>query len=327
MPGHVHFDLTAPFDAELTGPIVVPFSVTSFMADALLVIDALEGARDVVWDATGTSTPPLLRGSVADPNARVWTGHLTLDPTLPTRWHTDHGWWAPLLIVTEYLDSGDVITLQMIPGFHVILDASAPDTGGSPFMSSLCAPAPPAVDGIRWGSNLVQTSEILPIGPLSSALHPYIVTQGYGTVGLSPATFQQRLDLDLHHGIPGTILFELTQDGDFNTPITIDPAILMTGPHKMALFRNQHTLDNQEEVDTLLVFTVRAADGVPPPTTCTDPLALNNGGPLPCVYPTVPPPPIWTIGTVFSTPTPTGLHFELCAALNPNDATACHAVP
>jgi hypothetical protein len=66
---------------------------------------------------------------------------------------------------------------------------------------------------------------------------------------------------------------------------------------------------------------------VPPPTTCTDPLALNNGGPLPCVYPTVPPPPIWTIGTVFSTPTPTGLHFELCAALNPNDATACHAVP
>jgi hypothetical protein len=326
---HVHFDLNAPFYGELSGPLVVPFTVTLFHLSGQSVFgDRLYGARDVVWDATGSSVSPPLIG---DPMGIVlFTGHLTLDPTLSSPWTTAHGWYGTEFQVETYFAGGDTMVNELIAPFYSVVDPTQPETPVTPLSHeymAACIPIDATHPDIIWGVNFVQTPDYLPVAPITAPMTLWMDTAGYGAQGLPPATFQQRLDLNLHAGIPGTILKQVVQEGDIQTSITIDPAVLGAGTHKIAIFRNQQSTDGLAEVNTLFVMPITVGDSVPPPTTCTDPTALNNGGPLPCVYPTVPPPPIWTVGTVFSTPTPTGLHFELCAALNPNDATACHAVP
>jgi hypothetical protein len=317
---HGHFSLTSPRYAELTGPVVVSFVLKLHNLPGVADVRS-EGVRDLIWDA-----PPTLRGG---DGLFQWTGHMTFDPTLPTRWHTVHGWWAPLIDVAMYFDSGDSVSVRLIPTFYALLDATAPESSviGNPLTSANCHPASARHPEVIWGDNFVQTTDFLPVSPIAAPYSLWMATAGYGAQGLPPAVFQQRVDLDVHNGIPGTILKSVTQDGDINTSVTFDPATLGSGSHKAAIFRTQASLDGTEEINTLLVFDAVVGAGVPPPTTCTDTTALNNGDPLPCVYPIVPPPPIWTVGTVFSTPTPTGLHFELCAALNPNDVNACHAVP
>lgn len=264
--GHTHVDLQAPFYAELTGPVVVPFAIKLFHTDGVAFFDSSEGIRDIVFDEPG----PML----GDPmGLKVYTGHLTLDPTLRTRWFTLHGGWGPIVAVTTLFSNGDFLSTRVLPSFYVTLDASADETPSGAFYSARCNPKSSRHPDVAWGDNLVETSQFLPIAPINQPWMNVFVTAGYGGNNLPPAVFEQRVDLDLHNGVPGTILKTIAQVGDINTAAVIDPAQIGSGSHKMAFFRNQVSPDGTEEVTTLLVIDAVVGAGVPPPPPPPPPTA------------------------------------------------------
>jgi len=288
---HTHFQLIkCPLYAELDGPVTCNFAVKLFHTTgrAYLVNEYQEGVRDIVWDATGTSTSPALIG---DPMAiKVWTGHLTLDPTLPTRWHTLRGWWSPLIKVGTFYDNGDQIDQRAFASFYSVLDPAAPDTGGMPMVGSHCAPFSARHPNDKWGDNLVDVYGYLPLAPIDAPWPNRVGTAGYGGQ-LFNATFEQRADIDLHNHNGGTLLKTITQTGNIDVDMVLDPGVLGTGTHKVAALRNQLSSEGNDAVNTLLTFDVTVGVAPPQPTTCQDPTATNNGGPLPCVYLPPPPPP------------------------------------
>lgn len=308
--GHTHLDLVkCPLYAELTAPIVCNFAVKLFHSAAVAVFDPAlqEGARDIVWDAGAT---PTLR---CDPTSLcVWTGHLTLDPALG-RWATPHGWWSPLLSVKTFFDNGDKMDTRLFASFYSMLDPTAPDTGGHPFVESHTAPLSARHPNDVWGDNFVQAPTYLPIAPIDQPYPEHFNTAGYGGQ-LFDAVFEQRADLDLHNHVGGTLLKTVTQTGDLSADVVYDPAVLGAGVHKMAILRNQLSSEGNDAVNTLLVFDVIVGPSFPAPTTCQDATATNFGGPLPCVFP---PPPCTTCAcdATLCPPQPTdpGELFVLCA--------------
>jgi hypothetical protein len=73
--GHGHLNLIkCPLYAEITGPISCRFSVLLFnvQAQAFVTPAYQDGIRDLVWDATGTTTPPEMIGALGE--ERTWAG-------------------------------------------------------------------------------------------------------------------------------------------------------------------------------------------------------------------------------------------------------------
>jgi hypothetical protein len=222
----------------------------------------------VIWDATGTTVEPALIG---DPMGIIlFTGHLTIDPTMPNRWFTTNGWWAPLLEIDTYFNGGDTMAEQVTEPFYVAVDPAAPETPSlGPLYRSSCQPHSATHPDILWGNNFVGTSDSIPLSPLAAPWTLNVGTAGYGAQGLPSATFQLRFDLDLHNGIPGRIVQQTVQDGDINPTVTLDPSVIGPGTHKTALFRTQDSQDGTEEVSTLMVFTTTVGDAVTgPPVDC-----------------------------------------------------------
>jgi hypothetical protein len=268
--GHTHFDLTAPLYAELDGPVVCRFAIHLFHTTGQVFFTAneQEGARDLVWDATGSATPPQMVGDPA--GEKIWTGSIVLDPTLPTRWFTPHGWWSPLLNIRTFYDNGDGMSTRLIAGFFSVIDPTAPLTGGQfPILSSRTSPGSKRHPNDRWGDNIVETNDYLPLVPIQAPWPLWFGTAGYGGQ-LFNAVFEQRLDMDLHHGNSGTLLKTITQTGDINTGVTLDPVQMGTGAHKQAIMRNQLSTEGNDAVNTLLVINV-AVGPIPDPGTVSVP--------------------------------------------------------
>ncbi len=141
----------------------------------------------------------------------------------------------------------------------------------------------------------VRVDNPLPILPLAQPWPVAFTSYDYGLADTTRvAESQYRTDFDFHAGVQGTVRWTVTSDLN-PSPVRetiLDPAVLGSGPHKVGFIRNLQNVD--EQVVTLLVTTIGVGISVPPPTTCTDPGATNNGGPLPCTYP----PPAQTCETV-----------------------------
>lgn len=331
---HTHLACTFPDYAEIAAAFPVSCTIKLFHTAGTVsgVYSPLNQIRDIVYDDTGTSTPPVMRGDPTSMMPRQWNVRFVFDPTMvrptfPPQTTTPHGWFgAQISVVTQY-DNGDSQTLDHLRPFYSVLDPTAPETPmsdeGLP-NGARCSPnnlRRPELSpfGNQMGTVVSEFVGLLPIAPIQTPWHTTGFFYGYASDGQSVfpfGTFELRHDLDVHNGNVGVLTATETFNGLIGlgkrTPITIDPADLGTGTHKVAALWQQP--DGQgNNYTALAVLDVTVGPGIPPPTRCTDPLATNVGGPLPCVFPVV---PVWTPVTAFFERFGSEERYRLCDALH-----------
>jgi hypothetical protein len=292
---HVHADIRCPIYREVNAgeSVTCFFTITFFHFDGSVVrvepgFHNLESPTTISWDATGTATPPPLTG---DPGAvKLITGSFStqLPPTV-------QGWWPISLRLVWHAnatgDEGRDEVLGSVWSTQVV-DAAVRNSLDFPLVSSRGVVFGAVNPAVTWGNASIDVVDYLPLLPIAAPWSVRVGWYSYTGVALEPAREQVRLDLDLHNGIEGTMLFDEAHE-DFSSPFghvaTFDPAA-GPGPHKLALVRIQPNTATGEQQAQLLVYGFTVDPNAPVPTTCTDPTATNVGGPLPCTYP--PPAPL-----------------------------------
>lgn len=293
--GHIHWDfLDFAADGEIAGAFVQRFAITLHNLDGEAVAhgeswvwddDTRPRPTDWFWDATGSSTPPRFIG---DPTGtRVWTGHFTIHPGTIVR----NGMRTIIGAVSTYFRNGAVVINQTGVRYWAVDDPAAPlftSLFMQPF-SVACAAASAKHPEIGYGAAVVEVKTPLPVAPISAKWPLTVVGYGYTARDLPPARLCMIADLDLHSGIPGRELACIQQfDGggpDQPHTFVLDPAVLGVGPHKIAIFRSQRNIFDDEEQDTLFVFNVTVDPNAPPV------IFPDSGTPPP--PPPPPPPPTW----------------------------------
>lgn len=292
MTGHTHLDLTLPRYAETAGESFrVAFAIKSFHTAG--EVFGIDGAliRDVVWDATGTATPPPM---VGDPmGLKVWTGHLTIDPLHDDGYPiTRHGWFLMHVSVVTRFTNGTAIRNTLEEPLFSVIDPTVEQGTFYPMVRSTCNGSSKL--GTNYGAVLTEYRKFLPLAPISTAWPIQPISEGYGgQANLADGVLESRFDLDLHNGVPGTTFSRVTGLGNqsISAFTAFDPGVLGLGKHKIAQMRVQANLAGTEQFVALLVTDVTVAT-LTPPTTCQDVQAVNLGGLLPCVFPVAPPPPV-----------------------------------
>jgi hypothetical protein len=205
---------------------------------------------------------------IGDPNGEVaFTGHLTLDPFLVSvHGAPPKGWFCAIFnVITLYANGDSTIPNLFFPLFSM-KNPEAPETPSYPLVASHVTVASSRRPEVQWGVTLVDVGKFLPLAPIAQPWEPFLIgTAGYGGVDLPPATYEQRADLDFHHGEVGRLISGVTQSGDINRPLLLDPSVLGSGAHRIALIRTQP--DRDELAGSLLVFKMEVADGIPPDST------------------------------------------------------------
>lgn len=275
--GHTHNDLLKyPLYGEVTGPFTCKFQIMLFQVDGEAFVNPQfqDGIRDIVWDATGSGVAPRMIG---DPNGQVmFTGSLTVDPSLAQQFPTKHGWWTPAWTITTRYTNGDIVDQLLYGSVFVILDANAPVTAGSPIVSARISPFSAIHREEQFGNNQVETLRdhpiYLPVAPLTAPYSVGFATSGYGAVNLPAAITEVRADADIHHFVAGRVIgpfsatpHEMIKEKNHQFDYTFDPTILGPGKHKIIVGRRQVTLSNDELIVAQLVFNVVVPGVVPPP--------------------------------------------------------------
>jgi hypothetical protein len=303
--GHTHLDWSHPAYGEIDKPFVSNFSITLFHTTGH--IDGSAGGlgsfanqvRDVVWDATNSSIPPVMEGNINE--VKTWTGHFTFDPlrnhpvTGPT---TPHGWYIGRIITRTYYDNGASMDTENIASFYSTLDISKPETN---------PPGEGLIEGAWCSPNIRNRPDLSPYGnqfgtvrseytsyiPLQALVSPWTVNTfpySYASLESAPAgssfpdgVYERRRDLDLHIGIPGileeTKHFQTTPGGPFAT--IFNPVLMGQGVHKEAVIWFQ---SDGRSTGIWAQYVIKVtAGGI---TTCIPPQVLVNGV---CTNPT----PMW----------------------------------
>ncbi len=259
-----------------------------------------ERVQSVRWDLGDI----VLRGG--GPNSLVeYTGVATINHTLPDpAWDflslfkfPLHGWADDRITAITYLDDGRRLDTYGEWAVYSLIDPNAPEhpspEQGRPgvHLRTRC---------VMWSNNPLETAgeiitEISDYIPLTTITAPWTtIANVYNYTApadiIFPAeVFELRKDSDLHHGVLGPLVRRVeTAPGarkEFFGPMTLDPADWGTGSHKAMVIWTQ-PLFNGTALSSVLAFPLTVGVGVPVPTTCTDPAALNPGGLLPCRYPT-----------------------------------------
>jgi hypothetical protein len=301
--GHTHLEVSAPYAGEISGPMVVPFTLRLFHTAGEIQFLYGNLVRDIVWDATGSGTPPRMNG---DPAGLVtWTGHFTIDPALAASDHGDgaqpvppRGWFEVRLVTRTQYQNGDRLDNNFYFPMYAVLDPQAPETApiGAVGLLARCLPSSSrdAVSSALGVSAIDVLGTTLPIlAPIQSPQTIDSHTYGYGTdPSLPDGISELRLDPDLHHGAVGTPLRINTGPVAVGTADrdVIDPKVLGSGAHKLAFVWMQPTntgsalVTADEQVSTLMVVTVTVGDGV-------------ESAPPPIIVPP-PPPPVVTWQTI-----------------------------
>jgi hypothetical protein len=276
--GHTHIELNVPIYGEITGDIIVPFTIMMFQVDGY--IDGLESPyseynniSDIVYD---NNPGQYLLG---DPNGlKVWTGHFTM------HFGPFHGWVKQPIGVHTYFFSSDQTRNRLAIPLYILTDPSLPeyvsDTPSEDKQTNIrCnggSQRDPAGTGI-FGVNIVQYNAYMPIlAPIKTAIPESIpFSYNYGGAFLfAPGTAMTRFDMDLHHGVSGTFIqSQMVNQGDLSTLSSpFDPTILGPGTHKVAAIWQQDTgagipgsTTPNEQMSALLVVSVTVGDTPPPP--------------------------------------------------------------
>jgi hypothetical protein len=280
--GHGHMSLIkCPLYAELKGPLSCRFQILLFNVQAQAIVNPAfqDGIRDMVWDATQSSTPPEMVGALGE--ERTWDGTFVIDPSIARRFKTTHGWWNPTFSAEFRFANGDLVDKVLYASFYVLTDPAAPETPGVPFVSIRVSPHS-ARTNEAWGEQDVETLrgtlQYLPLAPISVPYAFRIDTAGYGADRLPPATAEVRADADIHHHMGGRVLQSITQDKTIPINAVFDPVALGPGTHKVIVGRRQVGLSGAEAVVTQLVFDVKVG-GTTPPSNFKD--RRRRGEPFP----------------------------------------------
>lgn len=351
LAGHLHLAVTFPSYAEITDtvPFWVPFTIK--IHNIAGYISALAGYKDIVWDDTGTSTPPVLRGLQV--GLVQWSGKMLLDFTpIDMPWLGDigkanyHGWVAPQWLARVAFDNGDVLTVRLSDCCFLALDTSQPERPASQqgqpgivhsaranIINAVAdrANAGTTTNGTSFGEMVTEHNGRLPLLPITAPWPAIFSVYNY-TAGspLVLGRFEERMDA-LLHGTPatattpaippnrGTLLDaedSPSTQGFNNRVMTFDPAVLGPGSHKiLTIWQQQAKAGDAEVVRSVLSITVPVGSGTPVPTTCHDPTASNFGGLLPCVYPDpTQPPPVVVPAAQVAVPTLVGLSVPAASA-------------
>lgn len=321
---HTHFDVRGPIYSEITGLLRVPFTIKLFQTDgtASFTLDRQETVTRIEWDATGTDVAPIMIGDPFPHALMEYSGHFTIDPRRNAGGHgfPQRGWYSPQIQVNTNFTSG-AGTLQLLRyPLYSMLDPNAPDgsLSGYPVLIASCYPHSPGIT--EWGTNYVEVDNFIPLTPISASWPLIVGTAAYGGNEVGDGIFEQRAGIDFHNGNTGQLL-SVQREEEFtssNRAPVLDPIVLGSGPHNMALIWAKPTKHLERIVTALLVFPVTVGPNVPPPTTCQDPLANNVGQPLPCTYNPTPPVEEWrpvtpSFNELYINNLPTG-RFQMCSA-------------
>lgn len=282
--------------------IDVPFTVKLHNVAGSVGQVSGEHVQSIRWDSTGTSQMPVMKG---DPNGLVeWSGVATMSHTIPDPvvdflgifQFPVHGWAEDKIIAYTGLDDGRRVDTGTQWPVYSAIDLTAPEKKaaeqGNPgvHIRTSC---------VMWSGNQAETagevitelSDYIPLAPIFKLwsipgfFYNYTAPAG---INFPAEVFQQRKDPDLHHGVTGVLQrTEVSPAGggkSFQGNIVIDPASLGTGAHKEMFVWTQPLL-NGTALSAVMVIPVGVGDGIPVPTLCTDPTALNVGQPLPCTFP------------------------------------------
>src|SRR6185369_11114383 len=134
--GHLHVGVTFPIWSELTSFAPMPVRFTLKLHDFAGSISTFFGPHfaSIIWDDTGTSTPPVMRSE--GETLKQWSGTVTLDFTLGQQpWLGDinplpfsgHGWAGTSFTARASGDNSDLLEVQIVESFFAALDVSAPE--------------------------------------------------------------------------------------------------------------------------------------------------------------------------------------------------------
>jgi len=343
---HTHIEGKWPLYAELSEPVTIPFSVVLFHTDGYIRI-VTEGPMipaHIIWDATGTSTPPPMIG---DPHGVVsWSGKATFDPReAPCCYDPPkpRGWWfLGMRVMTVYRDGTELGQMNIVP-YYSKIDPSAPERGigdGQGEIRASCGvnaadPGGPSVFGSN--SSIIRRQDAPLLAPFNAPWPADIAVYGYGIPqGIPPGLYRQFLDPDLHNGHAGILLKDHSRVGNVEDYAPFDPAVIGLGRHKLAIDWIQsgdgvpQLFTPGETLVSRLVVEVEVTDGPatapppfdpPPPPTCPDGSPRGTDGFCPSPPPPTPPP------TPTPKPAPTPKPIPRPAAPTPTPSVAPASTP
>ena len=298
MPAHTHVELQFPMYAELSDTITVPLSLKLFDTKG-----HFGGIYPGVWHGAAVHDVHLTFDTISPVSSlfpmmgefKTWNAHFTIEPDPGT-----HGWFTVTVAAETYFDNGDFTSTELqVPAFSMA-DPTAPENQATfgPMFAIQFTPFPnPSSPGAAfWGPQIVQCEDFLPTVPLSTQWRPALCdTNGYGSPNFAAgATFEQRIDPDLHNLVQGTTLLSLNGNPKdtgktFLFPV-LDPHQLVTSPppagfaaneHLLFLARRQPSSDTQQlsmSILTLRVKTATVLDPAPPMVTVPDLVNWSNTG-------------------------------------------------
>lgn len=302
--GHTHLGCWWPYRAEMKTP-AFRVNCRAVLFHTAGVIQRVHGkwVRDVIWAATGTSTPPSL---VGDPNGvKEFFLSFVVDLEMATARNenfdpfVEHGWAFPAINIDTSYDNGDWLRGTFIPPVWSTYDTSKPlsivgaelSDGGISVQSWGSSARDEKPD--TMGVSVVSIPEALPIlGPLTA---PVVVTSHtYNYTDFSPnlplGVFDLRKNPDYHHGDGGVLLESAlgpAGPGTLNHSLLTPEMFRPTGD-KLAFFWTTMTGDGgtlftgqkftaNEQISAILVVNVfgngdgTSAPPPPPPPPPVDP--------------------------------------------------------
>jgi len=246
-------------------------------------------AHDVIWQDTGSSTPPDLEG---DPvGIKMWSGTFQIEvdasfALLQHGWYDAHGEFQIVFHngFVPYLPDSNVLLAD--EPIYSIGATREDETNPGPKMmvesrpfnfTPVCAndTPPDVVCGLaddRFGGQFVVLNQFMPTTVPMTRLSPFtLFTQGYGSTLPTDSEAILILDADIHHNIDGIRVVDHVQsnvgpEGNTNNvvPAALDPALMCasTPPaayapkHKYLAVRFQP--DSGFESAGLIAFTLTA---------------------------------------------------------------------
>ena len=299
LSSHVHVEPLFPLYAELGAQEVdVPFTLQLHHFHGRIGGFFGENIQRVVWDKTGTATPPLMIG---DPEGDLlWSGVATVDISKASNGDDRFaaktpGWGMTRFGARVYFgDVPDDNNRADVCGWcpvYSIVNPDRPETPSQPAgtrgILSCRVDAFTLANKNDSGTMVMEYQDFLPIMPIDKPWTAPISAYNYTGSRETAGAFELRRDVDFHHGNPGIVdAITIIGRSGVNRTVTFDPLMMGNGLHKeAAIWRQAFTTGVPESVWSLITFPVSVGDvAMPPPQLCGDPKALNFGQPLPCLY-------------------------------------------
>lgn len=287
---HTHLDMVKPpLYGEITGPLTIHGTLKLFHTAGKVVylLSPLNQIRDVIWEDTGTATPPEL---VGDPmGLKQWNFSCIYDPTRlnnlfpPSPSTPPHGWFLFQLAAKTVYDNGDSNIVVALVSMYSKMDPTQPEqpwSGSGPAVGAGCAPNTlrrPELNkfGNQMGELFSQYVGMIPLAPIqtpwntSGFFYAYAALEGVKEGFKFPdGTLTVRRDADFHVGKPGVDIVppqHFQGNAQFSpTPVVFDPAVIGSGTHNIATFWQEP--DGQgNDATAVFVFPLTVGEGGPPP--------------------------------------------------------------